>query len=72
MSGSDWVPLFVADAFAKRPFTGNPAAICLLESWPIDAWLHSVAAEMNLSETAFLVPEGREHQPVTSPALEAP
>ncbi len=59
MPESDWVPLFVVDAFAERPFTGNPAAICLLESWPSDAWLQSVAAEMNLSETAFLVPEGR-------------
>lgn len=58
MSASDWVPLFVVDAFAERPFAGNPAAICLLESWPRDAWLHGVAAEMNLSETAFLVPDG--------------
>lgn len=59
MPRSDWVPLFAVDAFAERPFTGNPAAVCLLDRWPSDAWLRSVAAEMNLSETAFLVPEGQ-------------
>lgn len=52
-------PLFVVDAFAEKPFTGNPAAVCLLEQWPSDAWLRNVAAEMNLSETAFLVPDGK-------------
>ena len=42
------------DAFADRPFSGNPAAVCLLEE-PRDAvWMQSVAGEMNLSETAFL------------------
>jgi predicted PhzF superfamily epimerase YddE/YHI9 len=47
-------PLFVVDAFADRPFSGNPAAVCLLtEKWPSDRWMQSVAAEMNLSETAF-------------------
>ena len=44
------------DAFASRPFTGNPAAICALERWPEDSWMQAVAAEMNLAETAFLVP----------------
>ena len=44
------------DAFTDRPFTGNPAAVCLLEE-PRDAdWMQTVAAEMNLSETAFIVP----------------
>jgi PhzF family phenazine biosynthesis protein len=52
------VPLFLVDAFAipGRPFSGNPAAVCLLESWPDDRWLAGVAGEMNQSETAFLVP----------------
>jgi PhzF family phenazine biosynthesis protein len=59
MPASDWVPILVIDAFADRPFTGNPAAVCLLECWPQDSWLQSVAAEMNLSETAFLVPDGK-------------
>jgi PhzF family phenazine biosynthesis protein len=48
-------PLFHVDAFADRPFSGNPAAVCLLPSWKEDRWLQAVAAEMNLSETAFLV-----------------
>ena len=42
------------DAFASRPFGGNPAAVCLLPHYPPDAWLLAVAREMNLSETAFL------------------
>jgi len=46
------------DAFADRPFIGNPAAVCLLPTWREDHWLQAVAAEMNLSETAFLVREG--------------
>jgi predicted PhzF superfamily epimerase YddE/YHI9 len=46
---------FVVDAFTNRPFQGNPAAIVLLDQWRADEWLRSVAAEMNLSETAFLV-----------------
>ena len=49
------IPLFHVDAFADRPFTGNAAAVCLLPAWKEDRWLQSVAAEMNLSETAFLV-----------------
>src|SRR5262249_15837119 len=49
------IPLFHVDAFTDRPFAGNPAAVCLLASWKEDAWLQSVALEMNLSETAFLV-----------------
>ncbi len=48
------VPLWQVDAFADRPFTGNPAAVCVLESERDDAWLQAVAQEMNLSETAFL------------------
>jgi PhzF family phenazine biosynthesis protein len=42
------------DAFTSKPFTGNPAAVCLLEDPPADWWLQDVAREMNLSETAFL------------------
>lgn len=44
------------DAFTDRPFAGNPAAVCVLPAPRDDAWMASVAAEMNLSETAFLVP----------------
>jgi PhzF family phenazine biosynthesis protein len=47
-------PLFQVDAFASGPFTGNPAAVCLLERPADPAWMQAVAAEMNLSETAFV------------------
>lgn len=50
------VPLFLVDAFAERAFGGNPAGVCLLEQWPADETLQCVAAEMNQSETAFLIP----------------
>jgi PhzF family phenazine biosynthesis protein len=45
------------DAFAAEPFKGNPAAVCLLEEEGAadERWMQSVAAEFNLSETAFLV-----------------
>lgn len=48
----------VVDAFTDRPFTGNPAAVCLLEAdaWPDMGWMQQVAAEMNLAETAFAHP----------------
>ena len=59
MSSPERLPLFHVDAFTDRPFAGNPAAVCLLDRWPDNEWLHKVAAEMNLSETAFLVPSGR-------------
>lgn len=44
------------DAFTAEPFRGNPAAVVVLDAWPSPAWMQAVAAEMNLSETAFLVP----------------
>jgi PhzF family phenazine biosynthesis protein len=47
---------FQVDAFANRPFEGNPAAVCPLDAWLPDHLLQSVAAENNLSETAFFVP----------------
>jgi PhzF family phenazine biosynthesis protein len=51
-------PSSQVDAFAAEPFKGNPAAVCLLEDEGAAAderWMQSVAAEFNLSETAFLV-----------------
>lgn len=48
--------LYQIDAFADKPFSGNPAAICPLESWLPDEVMQSIAAENNLSETAFFVP----------------
>ena len=53
------IPLYQVDAFVTEgPFTGNPAAVCPLESWLPDGVMQAIAAENNLSETAFLVPEG--------------
>src|ERR1700693_6372800 len=54
------IPLFHVNAFTDRPFSGNPAAVCPLQEWLDDGWLQKVAAENNLSETAFFVP-GRGH-----------
>lgn len=50
--------IIIVDAFAEQPFTGNPAAVCLLNQPVDDRWMQLVASEMNLSETAFLFPEG--------------
>jgi len=52
------VPLYHVDAFTGRAFAGNPAAVCLLDRPAGADWMQSVGAEMNLSETAFLWPEG--------------
>ncbi len=48
------IPIFQVDAFSEKPFSGNPAAVCLLEEEKDDNWLRDMAAEMNLSETAYL------------------
>jgi PhzF family phenazine biosynthesis protein len=53
---SQKLPFAQIDAFADRPFTGNPAAVMPLESWLPDAVLQAIAAENNLAETAFLIP----------------
>jgi PhzF family phenazine biosynthesis protein len=51
------LPLYVVDAFADRAFAGNPAAVVPLDAWLPDAVLQAIAAEHNLSETAFVVAE---------------
>jgi PhzF family phenazine biosynthesis protein len=50
------IPLFHVNAFTTKPFGGNPAAVCPLSNWLDDGLLGKVAAENNLSETAFFVP----------------
>ena len=50
------IPFQQVDAFADRPFTGNPAAVMPLEAWLDDATLQAIAAENNIAETAFIVP----------------
>jgi predicted PhzF superfamily epimerase YddE/YHI9 len=51
------IPLYHVDAFTSERYTGNPAAVCLLEEPAEESWMQTVAAEMNLAETAFLVRE---------------
>lgn len=51
------IPYYHVDAFTGAPFSGNPAGVCVLSEWPADRVLQQVAAEHNLSETAFLVAE---------------
>jgi PhzF family phenazine biosynthesis protein len=50
------IPLYQVDAFTTRPFGGNPAAICPLQRWLPDASLQAIAAENNLAETAYYIP----------------
>lgn len=72
-AGSVRAPIFQVDAFAAKRFTGNPAAVVVLAGFPADQVLQAVAAENNLSETAFLVPDGDEYQiRWFTPAVEVP
>ena len=48
---------YIVDAFTSRPFSGNPAAVCVMESWPSEESMMKLAMENNLSETAFIVKE---------------
>jgi PhzF family phenazine biosynthesis protein len=67
------IAVFQVDAFTEHPFRGNPAAVCPLTRWLPEAEMRSIAAEMNLSETAFFVPHGDEYQlRWFTPAVEVP
>ena len=48
--------VFVVNAFADGPFTGNPAGVCVVEEDTTEAWMQSVATQLNVSETAFIRP----------------
>lgn len=50
------IPIYQIDAFTDQQFSGNPAAVCPLEGWIPEDVMQAIAAEMNLSETAFFVP----------------
>ena len=52
---------YVVDAFTDKPFAGNPAAVCVMDHWPSDGFMMKMAMENNLSETAFIVPEGEKY-----------
>jgi PhzF family phenazine biosynthesis protein len=54
--------IFQVDAFSEAPFSGNPAAVCPLDEWLDEVTLQAIAAENNLSETAFFVPRGDTHE----------
>ncbi|MCG3224920.1 MAG: PhzF family phenazine biosynthesis protein, partial [Candidatus Heimdallarchaeota archaeon] len=54
MKKANAIPIYQIDAFTDEPFRGNPAAICLISETYPDITLQKIAAEMNLSETAFL------------------
>ncbi|HMS11398.1 MAG TPA: PhzF family phenazine biosynthesis isomerase, partial [Pyrinomonadaceae bacterium] len=63
--------IFQVDAFTSEPFGGNPAAVVPLESWLADDVMLKIAAENNLSETAFFVKEGdRYHIRWFTPSVE--
>lgn len=48
---------YIVNAFTNKPFEGNPAAVCVMEQWPSERMMMDIAAQNNLSETAFLVLE---------------
>lgn len=56
------LPLYQVDAFTDKLFSGNPAAVCPLKEWLPDKLMQNIAAENNLSETAFVVPRGADFQ----------
>lgn len=48
---------YIVDAFTNKPFSGNPVAVCVMDSWPTEEAMMKLAMENNLSETAFVVKE---------------
>lgn len=65
---------YIVDAFTDKPFSGNPAAVCVMDAWLSDGIMQAIAAENNLAETAFAVKEGDRYRirwftPMTEEAL---
>ncbi|MDN5553541.1 PhzF family phenazine biosynthesis protein [Prevotella sp.] len=56
------IKLYQVDAFTSTLFSGNPAAVCVLDSWLDDKLMQSIGSENNLAETAFLVPRGKDYE----------
>ena len=48
---------YIVDAFTASPFSGNPAAVCVMDRWPSEEFMMKLAMENNLSETAYIVKE---------------
>ena len=55
------LPMYQVDAFTDKLFGGNPAAVCPLQAWLPDATMQAIAAENNLAETAFFIPDGGDY-----------
>jgi len=53
------IKMYQVDAFTDKLFSGNPAAVCILDKWLSDDLMQSIAFENNLAETAFVIPDGR-------------
>ncbi|MCL4139122.1 UNVERIFIED_CONTAM: hypothetical protein GTU68_050501, partial [Idotea baltica] len=58
------ITLYQVDAFSEKAFGGNPAAVCVLDKWISDDLMQNIAAEINLSETAFFVKEEDDEEAV--------
>lgn len=56
------INLYQVDAFTEKLFSGNPAAVCILDKWLSDDLMQSIASENNLAETAFVVPSGKDFE----------
>lgn len=56
------IKLYQVDAFTSTLFSGNPAAVCVLDSWIDDKLMQNIGSENNLAETAFLVPRGKDYE----------
>src|SRR5215475_9639094 len=66
-------PLYQLDAFTSQRFAGNPAAVMPMSQFPPDTLMQAIAAENNLAETAFLVPQGDDYLlRWFTPAVEVP
>lgn len=52
---------YIVDAFTDKPFSGNPAAVCVMENWPSEDFMMKLAGENNLSETAFIVKKAEQY-----------
>ena len=60
---SEEMKQYTVDAFTNEPFSGNPAAVCVMDQWPSEKSMMKLAMENNLSETAFIVKEEKAGTP---------
>ena len=55
----NYMKQYIIDAFTDKPFSGNPAAVCVMDKWPSEEYMKKLAMENNLSETAYIVKEDK-------------